>query len=70
MIGMHLAQHAVKVPETLPDLFEVLWSVAGCGMFLLAWLVTCVKLFSPICICDDEKQQEALQSTPNAKNKL
>lgn len=44
MAGLHLAQAVVNVPEQLPDLFAVLWSIAGCGMFCLAWLVTCWKL--------------------------
>jgi alpha-1,3-glucosyltransferase len=45
MLGLHAAQIFVEAPSNLPDLFEVLWSVAGCGMFFFAWLVTCGKLF-------------------------
>jgi len=44
MVGLHLSQIFLEVPPKLPDLFEVLWSVAGCGMFFVAWFVTCVKL--------------------------
>jgi alpha-1,3-glucosyltransferase len=46
MASLHLAQAVVTVPAQLPDLFPVLWSVAGCGMFCLAWLVTCWKLLT------------------------
>mmetsp|Transcript_5392 Transcript_5392/g.15656 ORF Transcript_5392/g.15656 Transcript_5392/m.15656 type:complete len:545 (+) Transcript_5392:177-1811(+) len=46
MIGMHAAQVFIPTPSNLPDLFEVLWSVAGCGMFSLAWFATIIKLYS------------------------
>eukprot|EP00536_Pseudo-nitzschia_multiseries_P017419 jgi/Psemu1/321171/estExt_fgenesh1_pm.C_15410004 len=46
MIGMHVARVLVPAPSNLPDLFEVLWSVAGCGMFSLAWMATIMKLYS------------------------
>ena len=46
MLALHVTQIIVKAPPNLPDLFEVLWSVAGCGMFGIAWLVSCGKLFS------------------------
>jgi alpha-1,3-glucosyltransferase len=45
MIGLHVAQACVPPPPSLPDLYEVLWSVAGCGMFALAWLVTLGKMY-------------------------
>ncbi|KAG7349443.1 dolichyl-P-Glc:Man9GlcNAc2-PP-dolichyl glucosyltransferase [Nitzschia inconspicua] len=45
MIGLHVAQVVVPPPPTLPDLYEVLWSVMGCGMFVLAWMVTVGKLY-------------------------
>lgn len=50
MVGLHAAQWLVPPPPSLPDLYEVLWSVAGCGMFVLAWMVTIGKLFfsSPV----------------------
>jgi alpha-1,3-glucosyltransferase len=46
MIGLHVAQALIPPPSRLPDLYEVLWSVAGCGMFSFAWLVTIIKLYS------------------------
>jgi alpha-1,3-glucosyltransferase len=49
MLGLHVLQAVVPPPENLPDLYEVLWSVAGCGMFVIAWLVTVTKLYvSPL----------------------
>jgi alpha-1,3-glucosyltransferase len=56
MLGLHLAEIFVPVPSHLPDLFEVLWSVAGCGMFCLSWSITCVKLFQPGVSVDDSKK--------------
>ena len=47
MIALHIIQGLVPAPSRLPDLYEVLWSVAGCGMFSIAWVVTIVKLYSP-----------------------
>lgn len=43
---LHLLEAVVAPPASLPDLFPVLWSVTGCGMFCVAWLVTCWHLFS------------------------
>ena len=45
MITLHIAQVLVPAPSRLPDLYEVLWSVAGCGMFSIAWLATIFKLY-------------------------
>ncbi|VEU44937.1 unnamed protein product [Pseudo-nitzschia multistriata] len=45
MIGLHAAQALIPTPSNLPDLYEVLWSVAGCGMFSIAWLATIIKLY-------------------------
>jgi len=46
MLGLHLAQVLIPPPTSLPDLYEVLWSVAGCGMFGIAWLVTIAKIYA------------------------
>jgi alpha-1,3-glucosyltransferase len=46
MLLLHLLEAAVTPPASLPDVFPVLWSIAGCGMFCLAWLVTCWHLFT------------------------
>ena len=45
MMGLHMAQVLVPAPSHLPDLYEVLWSVAGCGMVSFAWSVTIFKLY-------------------------
>jgi hypothetical protein len=45
MIVLHTAQFLFSPPTTLPDLYEVLWSVAGCSLFSIAWLVTVGKLY-------------------------
>jgi alpha-1,3-glucosyltransferase len=44
MLGLHALEIVVEIPPHLPDLFELLWSLAGCGMFCVAWFVTCWKL--------------------------
>uniref|UniRef100_A0A7S4AAV7 Alpha-1,3-glucosyltransferase n=1 Tax=Pseudo-nitzschia australis TaxID=44445 RepID=A0A7S4AAV7_9STRA len=46
MISMHMARFLILPPPNLLDLFDVLWSVAGCGMFSLAWSITVLKLYS------------------------
>ena len=45
MVGLHVLEMVVPVPQNLPDLFPVLWSIAGCGMFCLSWIVTCWHLY-------------------------
>lgn len=45
MICLHVTQALIPAPERLPDLYEVLWSVTGCGLFLFAWFVTTFELF-------------------------
>lgn len=45
MLALHLLEVFVTPPASLPDLFPVLWSIVGCGMFCVAWLVTCWHLF-------------------------
>jgi alpha-1,3-glucosyltransferase len=50
MAGLHVAQLLLPAPPSLPDLYEVLWSVTGCGMFLCAWWVTCLKLYTPLAV--------------------
>ena len=39
-----IGEMLVDLPPNLPDLFPVLWSVVGCALFCLAWLIMCVKL--------------------------
>jgi alpha-1,3-glucosyltransferase len=46
MVMLHFLQLVIPAPPDLPDIFEVLWSAAGCGMFCIAWCITCIKLYS------------------------
>lgn len=46
MIALHVVQLAIPPPSHLPDIYEVLWSAAGCGMFCVSWFITCIKLHS------------------------
>uniref|UniRef100_A0A7S0F5R9 Alpha-1,3-glucosyltransferase n=1 Tax=Craspedostauros australis TaxID=1486917 RepID=A0A7S0F5R9_9STRA len=46
MLGLHAMQLCVEAPQGLPDLYPVLWSIAGCGLFLVAWLCTLWHLFT------------------------
>ena len=39
MILLHIAELWISPPHNLPDLFPVLWSVAGCGLFTISYLV-------------------------------
>ena len=45
MVLLHLLEVAFPPPFNLPDLFPVLWSIAGCAMICLAWLITCWHLY-------------------------
>lgn len=45
MIGIHMLEIVVAAPIHLPDLFPVLWSIAGCGMLCLSWIATCWHLY-------------------------
>ena len=46
MLILHLLQLCIPAPTNLPDIFEVLWSAGGCGMFCIAWCMTCIKLYT------------------------
>lgn len=45
MAALHVLELLVLPRSNLPDLFPVLWSIAGCGMIFLAWLITCWHLY-------------------------
>ena len=40
MTFLHLAEWIVVPPAHLPDLFPVLWSLLGCGLFCISYVVT------------------------------
>ena len=53
MVSLHAAESLVEPGPALPDLFPVLWSVAGCGLCGIAYLLTAWKLFAgPVKIKD------------------
>ena len=37
---LHVVEWRVKPPSHLPDLFAVLWSLLGCGLFCISYLIT------------------------------
>jgi len=45
MLSLHGLQMVITPPATLPDLFPLLWSIAGCGMFSISWSVTTWHLY-------------------------
>jgi alpha-1,3-glucosyltransferase len=45
LVGLHVLELTVTVPSSLPDLFPVLWSIAGCAMICFSWAITCWYLF-------------------------
>lgn len=47
MLCLHILEIMVEPPRNLPDLFPVLWSVAGCFFFCCSWLVTVWSLWRP-----------------------
>mmetsp|Transcript_1979 Transcript_1979/g.4463 ORF Transcript_1979/g.4463 Transcript_1979/m.4463 type:complete len:517 (-) Transcript_1979:134-1684(-) len=44
MIGLHATEFFFGPPAALPDLYPVLWSVLGCAMFCLAYIISCAKV--------------------------
>ena len=40
MAALHLAEWIAVPPAHLPDLFPVLWSLLGCGVFFISYVVT------------------------------
>ena len=48
MVILHVLEIAVTPPASLPDLIPVLWSIAGCGLFCVSWLVTCWHLYAEV----------------------
>ena len=40
MMLLHVVEWGFKPPSHLPDLFAVLWSLLGCGLFCISYLIT------------------------------
>lgn len=45
MIGMHFVEKVTEAPENLPDLYAVIWSIIGCGLFCIALIYCTSKLY-------------------------
>lgn len=37
MVGLHLVESMISPPQSLPDIFPVLWSIGGAGIFCICW---------------------------------
>uniref|UniRef100_A0A7S1Z6G9 Alpha-1,3-glucosyltransferase n=1 Tax=Trieres chinensis TaxID=1514140 RepID=A0A7S1Z6G9_TRICV len=48
MVALHALETSVAAPESLPDLFPVLWSLIGCVMFCWSWLCCSGTLYEPL----------------------
>ena len=44
MIVLHLMELVFDPPQSLPDIYPVLFNLAGCGMFILSWCYCCWEL--------------------------
>ena len=45
MIGLHVLEFVVTPPSHLPHLFAVLWSISGCGFYVVAWITMVWQLY-------------------------
>ena len=48
MIILHVLELTVAPPSHLPDLYPVLWSFVGCGLFCISYLATVWAMFAQI----------------------
>lgn len=46
MIALHAMECMITPPSHLPDIFQVLWTIAGCGMNCITWLTIALRLKS------------------------
>jgi hypothetical protein len=44
MVGLHVAEWTIMPPIHLPDLFPVLWSLLGCGLFCISYMATILAM--------------------------
>ena len=60
MVGLHFVECAYEPPTGLPDLFEVIWSIVGCGIFCICWATLTWTLTSRGTVFDSngEKKQK------------
>jgi len=45
MICLHVIERLGKAPTSLPDLFPVIWSIIGCGLLFLSFIITTFLCF-------------------------
>ena len=50
MILLHFAELLCTPPASLPDIFPVLWTITGCFMFSVSWVVTIYHLWKIVCV--------------------
>ena len=56
MIILHISELIVAPPSHLPDLYPVLWSFVGCGLFCLSYLATVWAMFAQIILSENGKK--------------
>jgi len=61
MIVLHLVEIFKSPPETMPDMYPVLWVIFGCLYFLLTWIGIIYFLWMLLLLPDDKKEKEKNQ---------
>jgi len=56
MIILHISELTVAPPSHLPDLYPVLWSFVGCGLFCISYLATVWAMFAQILRSEKDKK--------------
>lgn len=51
MLILHISEALFDPPSKLPDLYPVLWTIVGCGCFVLIWLKSLFSLLIANAIC-------------------
>jgi len=62
MIILHISELTVAPPSHLPDLYPVLWSFVGCGLFCISYLATVWAMFAQIPSEKDKKVKKKAKS--------
>ncbi len=60
LIILHILEATILPPRGLPDLYPVIWSLAGCGMFCLSYLGTLIAIVKQ---CNRDRRCELNQKT-------
>ena len=64
MIVLHLLEFLVDPPQSLPDLYPVLWSIVGCGLFSLLYLMILAAVWALL----QQQQDCSISSTDKVRN--